>query len=63
MESQYTKPNISILQSTYMEISISLSCLLVHEPLYQTTVVCCNPVFHCGSLYINHCAVLHVRMW
>ena len=37
-----------------MEISVSLSCLFVHEPPYQTTVVCCNPVFHCGRSSMDH---------
>ena len=34
-----------ITEYTCVEISISLSCLFVHEPLYQTRVVCCNSVF------------------
>ena len=29
----------------FLEVSISLSCLFVHEPPYQTVVVCCNLVF------------------
>ena len=40
--------------STCMEVSVSLSCLFVHEPLYQTIVVCCNPVFCCSSSCMNH---------
>ena len=43
------KMNISTMQSTCMEVSVSLSCLLVHELPYQTTVVCYNSVFRCGS--------------
>ena len=37
-----------------MEVSVSLSCLFVHEPPYQTTVVCCNPVFRRGSSRMDH---------
>ena len=48
MEHQDTKTDIFTIQSTCMEISISLSHLFVHEPPYQTIVVSCNPVFHCG---------------
>ena len=55
------KPNIFTSQSTCMEVSISLLCLFVHEPLYQTVVVCCNSVFHCGSLHMDHCAILYIR--
>ena len=29
--------------SNCTEVSVSLSCLFVHEPPYQTVVVCCNP--------------------
>ena len=39
------KPNIVALLSTCMEVPTSLLCLFVHEPLYQTVVVCCNSVF------------------
>ena len=28
----------------------------------KTTVVCCNPVFCCGSSHMNHCTALHVRV-
>ena len=28
-----------------MDVSVSLSCLFVHEPQYQTVVVYCNLVF------------------
>ena len=28
-----------------MGVSVSLPCLFVHEPPYQTTLVCCIPVF------------------
>ena len=48
MEGQDTKTDIFAIQSTCMEISVGLSCLFVHEPPYQTTVVCCNPVFQRG---------------
>ena len=45
-----------------MEVSVSLSCLFVHEPPYQTTVVCCNTVFHCGSLHMDHRTIFHLRV-
>ena len=45
------KLNILMLRSTGMEISISLSRLFVHEPLYQTTVVC-----------LDYCTAFHVRV-
>ena len=35
--------NIYLLLSTVMEVSVSLSCLFVYEPPYQTVVACCNP--------------------
>ena len=34
------------LQTTCMEVTISLSCLFVHEPLYQTKVLC--GIYHHG---------------
>ena len=46
--------DIFALQSTRMKISVSLLCLFVHEPPYQTTVVCCNPAFRCGYLCMDH---------
>ena len=54
MERQQMKPNIFVLLSTCLEVSMSLLCLFVHEPLYQTVVVCCNPVFHFGSSCMDH---------
>ena len=54
--------DIFAIQSTCMEVSVSLSCLFVHEPLYQTTVVCCNAVFHRGSSRMDHCTVFHIRV-
>ena len=56
------KTDIFAIQSTCMEVSVSLSCLFVHEPPYQTTVVCCNAVFRCGSLRMDHHTIFHVRM-
>ena len=50
----YVAINTFTLRSICMEVSASLSCLFVHEPPYQTTVVCCNPVFHRGSLDMDH---------
>ena len=38
------KPNIFTLQSTCMEVSVSLSCLFVHGLPYQTTVVHAIPL-------------------
>ena len=60
----YMKLNSSALQSTCMKVSISLSRLIVHEPPYQSTIVCCNSVFckwaivsfstlECGSLRLS----------
>ena len=60
----YTKLNNSALQSTCMKASISLSHLIVHEPPYQSMIVCCNSVFciwaivsfstlECGSLRLS----------
>ena len=54
MERQDTKTDMFAIHSTCMEISVSLSCLFVHEPPYQTTVVCCNPVFHRGRSCMDH---------
>ena len=36
-----------------MEVSVSLSCLFVHEPPYQTVVVYCNSVFRRNSLCMD----------
>ena len=47
------KPNIFALLSTCMEVSVSLSCLFVHEPPYQTVVVYCNSVFRRNSLCMD----------
>ena len=54
MKRQDTKMDIFAIHSTCMEISVSLSCLFVHEPPYQTTVVCCNLVFHRGRSHMDH---------
>ena len=62
MECQDTKTDIFAIQNTCMEVSISLLCLFVHEPPYQTTVVCCNAVFCSGSLRMDHRTVFHVRV-
>ena len=48
LNSLFTVTQMTIL-STCMEVSITLSCLSVHEPPQQTAVVCCNPVFFRGS--------------
>ena len=48
------KPNVFVLLSTCVEVSISLSCLFVHEPLYQTVAVHCNSVFCHGSSWMDH---------
>ena len=42
-----------------MKVSVTLLCLFVHEPLYQTTVVYCNAVFRCGSSRMEHQIVFH----
>ena len=56
------KTDIFAIQSTCMEVSVSLLCLFVHEPPYQTTVVCCNAVFRRGSSCMDHRTVFHVRV-
>ena len=56
------KTDIFAIQSTCMEVSVSLSCLFVHEPPYQTTVVCCNAIFRRGSSRMEHRTVFHVRV-
>ena len=50
---------IIALQSTCMEVYISLSCLFVHEPPYlnYTSVLQSH-----GSSHINHLTALHVRV-
>ena len=56
------KTDIFGMQNTCMEISVSLLCLFVHihEPLYRSTVVYYNTVFHCSSLCIDHPTFLHI---
>ena len=56
------KTDIFAIQSTCMEVSVSLLCLIVHEPPYQTTVVCCNAIFRRGSLCMDHRTIFHVRV-
>ena len=56
------KSNIFELLNTCMEISVSLSCLLVHELPYQTAVVCCNSVFCSGSSHMDHCTISYSRV-
>ena len=53
---------IFLLLSNCMEVSISLSCLFVYEPPYQTVVVCCNSIFHRSSSHIDHRTVFYVRV-
>ena len=60
MECQDIKTDIFATQSTCMEVSVSLLCLCVHEPPYQTTVVCCNAIFRCDSSRMDHHAVFHM---
>ena len=64
MERQDIKTDIFAIQSTCMEVSVSLSCLFVHEPPYQTTVivVCCNAVFRHSSSRMDHHTVFYVRV-
>ena len=45
-----------------MEVSVSLSWLFVNELPYQTTVVCCDPIFHRDRLRTNHRTILHVSV-
>ena len=49
--------------ATCVEIFISLSCLFVHEPLYQTRVASVLQFRFCySSLCMDHLAILHVRV-
>ena len=45
-----------------MEVSVSLLCLFVHKPPYQTVVVHCNPIFRCGSSCMDHHTAFYVRV-
>ena len=45
-----------------MEVFVGLSYLFVQEPPYQTTVVCCNAVFHHGSSCMDHRTILNIRV-
>ena len=56
------KMNILVLLSTCMEISVHLSCFFVHEPLYQTVVVCFNPVFRRVSSNMDHRTTFYIRV-
>ena len=56
------KTDIFAIQSNCMEVSVSLSCFFVHEPPYQTTVMCCNAVFRRGSLRMDHRTIFHIRV-
>ena len=39
----------------------NFSCTnFVHKSPYQTTVVCCNPIFHQGSLPMDHLPFSHI---
>ena len=42
-------------------IHLCTTCLYMNH-CTKTTVVCCNPVFRCGSSCMNHCTALHVRV-
>ena len=60
MEYQYTKPNIFTLQSNSC---MEATCLFVHEPPYQTTLVCYNPIIHHHDpLCMDRRAVLHIKV-
>ena len=56
------KPNIFALLSTCIEVSVSLSCLFVHEPPYQTVVVYCNSIFRQGSSCMDHLTIFYIRV-
>ena len=47
----------------YCVYRVSSLCLLVHEPPYQTTVVCYNSVFLLWFFCIDHHTILHIRVW
>ena len=56
------KPKIFALFDTCMKASVSLLCLFVHEPPYQTAVACCNSVFRSGSSCTDHRTVFYIRV-
>ena len=45
-----------------MEVSVSLLCLFVHEPLYQDYSSVLQSRFHHGSLRIDHRTAFHVKV-
>ena len=47
------KTDIFAIQNTCMEVSVSLSCLFVHEPPYQTTVASVLQ-FHFSPQFFAH---------
>ena len=56
------KPNIFASQSTCMGVSVSLSCLFVHEPPYQIYTNVLQSCFFPGSSRMDHRIVFHVRV-
>ena len=62
MERQDVKTDIFTILSTCMEVFVNLSCLFVHEPLYQTIVVCCNASLRRSFSNMDHHTVFHVRV-
>ena len=54
--------NIFVLLSTCVEVSVSLLCLFVYEPLYQTVVVFCSSILRRSSLHMDHHTVFYVRV-
>ena len=45
-----------------MEVSVSLSCLFVHEPPYQDYSSVLQSCFRRGSSCMDHCTTFHVRV-
>ena len=56
------KPNIFVLLSTCMEVSVSLLFYFLHESLYQTVVVCYNPVLWRISSCMEHSTIFCIRV-
>ena len=49
-------------QNIFEQLCESTHRLFIHEPPYQTTVVCLNSVFCHGSLHMAHHAILYIRV-
>ena len=47
---------------TYMVVSVSCSVGYNMNHYTKTTLMCCNPIFYCGSSHMDHCTILHIRV-